>query len=160
MLQVSAYRVPAHTAPSINESIRRRTAASVTYYARHPEHIDDRLRELELEWDIERMLEAMSAALSLVGIAGFLAGRRRWLILPLAVQAFFLQHAVQGWCPPLPVLRRLGFRTTDEIDQERYALKALRGDFIDVDSADVAHKADAALKATMQSDGWHRNRLS
>jgi hypothetical protein len=38
-------------------------------------------------------------------------------------------HAVQGWCPPVPVLRRLGFRTASEIDHERYALKALRGDF-------------------------------
>jgi hypothetical protein len=160
MLPVTAHRVPAHTAPSTNESIRRRTAASIAFYAHHPEIIDDRLRELDLEWDVERMLETMSAALSLVGIAGFLAGRRRWLLLPLAVQSFFLQHAVQGWCPPLPVLRRLGFRTTDEIDQERYALKALRGDFIDVDSADAAHKADAAAKATMHSNGWHKNRLA
>jgi hypothetical protein len=29
----------------------------------------------------------------------------------------------------VPVLRRLGFRTASEIDHERYALKALRGDF-------------------------------
>jgi len=45
------------------------------------------------------------------------------------VTAFLLQHAVQGWCPPLPVLRRLGFRTAREIEVERNALKALRGDF-------------------------------
>ena len=159
MLPVSAYRVPAHTAPSINESIRRHTAASVAFYARHPELIDDRLRELDVEWDVERILETMSAAISLVGIIGFLAGRRRWLVLPLAIQAFFLQHAVQGWCPPLPVLRRLGFRTPDEIDRERYALKALRGDFLDVDSADAANKADAALEATMQLNGWHKERM-
>jgi hypothetical protein len=40
-----------------------------------------------------------------------------------------LLHAVQGWCPPVPLFRRLGFRTSAEIHQERYALKALRGDF-------------------------------
>jgi len=42
------------------------------------------------------------------------------------VAAFLLQHAVQGWCPPLPVFRRLGVRTADEINDERVALKAVR----------------------------------
>ena len=40
-----------------------------------------------------------------------------------------IQHALQGWCPPLAVLRRLGFRTAKEINEERFALAALRGDF-------------------------------
>ena len=42
---------------------------------------------------------------------------------------FLLQHAVQGWCPPVPFFRRRGVRTAREIEIERYALKALRGDF-------------------------------
>ncbi len=46
---------------------------------------------------------------------------------------------------PVPVLRRLGFRTTYEIDRERYALKALRGDFDGV--AQARDKAGAALQA-------------
>ena len=54
---------------------------------------------------------------------------KRFLILPGLVSAFLLQHAVQGWCPPVPMFRRMGFRTQSEIDEERYALKALRGDF-------------------------------
>jgi hypothetical protein len=33
-----------------------------------------------------------------------------------------LQHAMQGWCPPVPLLRRLGIRTRNEIDREKYAL--------------------------------------
>jgi hypothetical protein len=49
------------------------------------------------------------------------------------VTGFLLQHAIQGWCPPVPILRRLGFRTADEINRERYALKALRGDFKDAE---------------------------
>jgi hypothetical protein len=56
--------------------------------------------------------------------------------LPVVVAGFLLQHALQGWCPPLPVLRRLGVRTADEINQERYALKALRGDFAQADLHD------------------------
>lgn len=156
MISTSVQRVPAHTAPSVNESIRRRTAASIAYHAQHPEHIGDRLAELDLEWDVERILETMSAAVSLVGLIGLATtGRRRWALLPLAVQSFFLQHAVQGWCPPLPVLRRLGFRTTAEIDQERYALKALRGDFVAVDNADASERASAACRATMRWNGFH-----
>jgi hypothetical protein len=33
-----------------------------------------------------------------------------------------------GW-PTIPLLRRLGIRTREEMDRERYALKALAGDF-------------------------------
>ena len=54
---------------------------------------------------------------------------RRLLVLPALVAGFLLQHALQGWCPPVPLFRHLGFRTASEIDQERTALKALRGDF-------------------------------
>jgi len=38
------------------------------------------------------------------------------------------------------MLRRLGVRTRYEIDQERYALKALRGDFREV-TADDSNRA-------------------
>jgi hypothetical protein len=75
---------------------------------------------------------------------------RRWFALPAIVGAFLLQHAVQGWCPPLPVFRRLGFRTAAEIDRERYALKALRGDFDkigDVNRGGSVRVADSILRA-------------
>ena len=42
---------------------------------------------------------------------------------------FLFQHATQGWCPPVPLFRKLGVRTRSEIDREKYALKILRGDF-------------------------------
>jgi len=58
--------------------------------------------------------------------------KRKWLLLTTMVQGFFLQHALQGWSPPVPLFRRLGFRTQNEIESERYALKALRGDFTDL----------------------------
>src|SRR5213592_3015395 len=54
---------------------------------------------------------------------------RRFLALPIAVTAFLLQHAVQGWCPPVPFFRKRGVRTMREIGEERFALKTLRGDF-------------------------------
>lgn len=122
-------RVPRHTAGQVNRRIERKIAESVRWHAAHPERIPQRLRELDREWDVERTLEANAATLAFAGTALGATRDRRWLVLPAAVTAFLFQHAVQGWCPPLPVLRRLGFRTAREIDTERYALKALRGDF-------------------------------
>jgi hypothetical protein len=59
---------------------------------------------------------------------GFIVNRK-WLALPVLVAGFLLQHAVQGWCPPLEVMRRMGIRTAREIEWERTALRILRGDF-------------------------------
>src|ERR1051326_8304508 len=104
-------RVPSQTDEQINQQIHRHTEMSIEYFRAHPQEIPQRLRQLDSEWDIERMLETASASLSLFGLVRGILGRRRWFLLPLIVQGFFLQHALQGWCPPLPVLRRLGFRT-------------------------------------------------
>jgi hypothetical protein len=54
---------------------------------------------------------------------------RRWLLLSAGVLGFLFLHSTQGWCPPLPALRRAGVRTKDEINREKFALKHLRGDF-------------------------------
>jgi hypothetical protein len=88
-----------------------------------------RLAELDHEWDIERTIEANASTIMLAGLGLGAFVDRRFFALPAVVAAFLLQHALQGWCPPVPILRRLGFRTQTEIDEEKYALKALRGDF-------------------------------
>lgn len=130
MLPPTTRRVADNSSAVANARIRQRTEKNVIYYARNPALIEMRLRELDREWDIERVVETSSSALSLAGFALAIARRnRRWLLLPLGASAFMLQHALQGWCPPIPLLRRLGVRTAAEIDAERYALKALRGDF-------------------------------
>lgn len=130
MIPSTVERVPQHTAEHVNERIRRETEERVAQIsAAGGEAINRRLAELDHEWDIERTLEANAAALAATGAALALLSDRRFALLPLVVGSFLLQHAVQGWCPPVPVFRRLGFRTQPEIDYERYALKALRGDF-------------------------------
>jgi hypothetical protein len=133
MIPSSSKRVPEHTAASVNEKIRHQTEANVTQYSVASfEAIDQRLAELEREWDIERTLEANAATLATVGAGLALLVDRKFALVPLVVGGFLLQHAVQGWCPPLPIFRRVGVRTRTEIDHERYALKALRGDFRNV----------------------------
>ncbi|MEJ1156856.1 hypothetical protein WBG79_01095 [Prosthecomicrobium sp. N25] len=120
---------------------------SLRYHARHPHKIERRLVELDLEWDIERALEANAATVSLAGVVFGIFGSRRWFVVPGVVAGFLLQHATEGWCPPLPVLRRLGFRTAREIEMERTALKALRGDFGPLETASAEDKPDLALAA-------------
>lgn len=135
MVPATATRVEAHTAPRLNERIHADLQERLAAYQSSDGRalIDSRLRELDREWDVERVLQTNFAALSLVGLA--LASRvdKRWLILALGVPAFMVQHALQGWCPPLALLRRLGVRTAREIGDERFALQSLRGDFTTVE---------------------------
>lgn len=122
-------RVPRNTDAAINRQILAETEDRIQWYADHPQAIGARLKELDAEWDTERVLEANASALAFGGLALGATVDKRFYILPALVTAFLFQHAIQGWCPPLPVLRRLGFRTAREIDVERNALKAMRGDF-------------------------------
>jgi hypothetical protein len=122
----SVARVPLHTDTFVNQRIRDETGRRLAYYREHPHEIGQRLRQLNEEWDVERALATGSSCLSLLGLGLGLGRGRRWLLLTLGVQSFYLQHAIQGWCPPLPLLRRLGFRTPMEIEMERAELKSIR----------------------------------
>jgi hypothetical protein len=136
MIPSTAERVPKHTAEHVNERIRRDTEDRVARLAAAGRAIDQRLAELDHEWDIERTLEANAATASLVGLSLGATVDKRWFFFPAVVAGFLLQHAIQGWCPPVPVFRRMGFRTQTEIDYERYALKSLRGDFGELQNRD------------------------
>lgn len=115
---------PAH----VNAQIDRKTGQHIAQArAGDAARIRARLAELDREWDIERVLEVNASTLALTGLVLGLTVNRKWLGLPAVVLPFLLQHGIQGWCPPLPVLRRLGVRTQSEIDAEKYALlNALR----------------------------------
>jgi len=142
-----------NTDEAINERIHRELEARVYYYAQRPSEIDNRLRELDEEWDVERVLETNAGVISLVGLTlGALRGR--WFVLPGVVAAFLLQHAVEGWCPPVPILRRLGIRTAQEINHERFALKALRGDFAGVYTDGQQSPDERARRAIEAADAY------
>ena len=122
-------RVPEHTAVHINRRIEQEIEASVAISPSTRTRSTAGSRSLDREWDIERTLEANAASFSLLGLTLGLTLDRRWLAVAVGVAAFLLQHAVQGWCPPVTFFRRRGARTAREIEDERIALKALRGDF-------------------------------
>lgn len=137
MIPATTKRVQRNTDAVINQRIRYEMLCRVEKY-RHaaPKTIDKRLKQLDHEWDTERVLEANAASLALTGCVLAATKDSRWVLLPMAVTAFLLQHAVQGWCPPLPMIRRLGVRTQGEIEEERYALLALRDEVQRQSSAD------------------------
>jgi len=144
MIPSTVQRVPQQTAAHVNQQIRRETQQRVASCAKAGgAAIDRRLEELEREWDIERTLEANAATAVLTGVALGATVDRRFYLFPAVVAGFLLQHAIQGWCPPLPLFRRLGFRTAAEIDYERYALKAVRGDFKNLPTSKKAAPAAA-----------------
>ncbi|SFW30716.1 DUF2892 domain-containing protein [Nitrosovibrio sp. Nv17] len=123
-----ADRIRRSTAAHLNRKIDRRTDRNIELYGGSgAELVRKRVEELDREWDIERVLETNASALALTGLLLATTVDRKWLLLPGVVMAFLLQHGIQGWCPPLPLFRRLGVRTRGEIDREKYELKAAGG---------------------------------
>src|SRR5204863_226446 len=113
--------------------------------------IAHRLRQLDHEWDIERTLETNAAAIALAGVVLAATVDKRFLLMPGVVTAFLLQHALQGWCPPVPLFRHLGVRTPTEVEQERCALKALGGDFRNLP---LGHGPPAAPVSREEATRW------
>jgi hypothetical protein len=129
-------RVRGHTAEAVLQRIDEQTAAHLAHYASaDAEATQRRLEELDREWDTDRAIELEASVMGLVGLALGVSVRSALLALPMAVGSAVLLHALTGWYPLLPLFRRMGVRTAREIQRERYALKALRGDFADMERA-------------------------
>lgn len=148
-LPLTTTRVAQSTAAHVNERIRMQTQQDVRQTALAGiDAITKRLQELDAEWDIERALETNAATASLIALTLGFTEDRRWFALPVLISGFLLQHALQGWCPPIPIMRKLGFRTEREINLERTALRILRGDF-----TTSTNDPDRALAIAAADDG-------
>jgi hypothetical protein len=131
MIPSTVERVQVNTRNEINERIQQETKARVSQLRNAPkEVIRARLKELENEWDIERAIETNASSVILISMALGRFVNKKFYVVPAIVGGFLLQHGIQGWCPPVPLLRRLGFRTSYEIDEERYQLKAFLGESV------------------------------
>ena len=129
LLPATQRRVQENTAAEVNAQNRRQADSHVARYRPEDrEAIAHRIGELEREWDIERTLEANAAVVVLITLALGLIHDSKWFALTGVAAAFLLQHALQGWCPPVPIFRRRGVRTEAEIFEEITALRVLRGD--------------------------------
>lgn len=127
-------RVRAHTAQVVNDRIDVRTFESVESAVRQGrEGVLARLSELDREWDVDRALfvnfAVVGGAMFATGLLkrdkrGFLGRDGKGFLAFFGVQlGFLLLHGIVGWCPPVAVFRRLGFRTSREIEAERRALE-------------------------------------
>jgi hypothetical protein len=94
-----------------------------------PQAISDRLDQLESEWSAGRMTKATIGVLVVAGLALTAFVSPWWLILPALGGLFLLQYLFSRTSWLGATFREMGFRAGSEIDQEKFALKALRGDF-------------------------------
>lgn len=143
-------RVRRHTTDGALENVDGRTRRNVRRYGEDTADIDRRIGELEREWDVERTLEANASTLALTGAVLGTTVDKKWFWLTGGVLGFLFQHATSGWCPPLPLLRKLGLRTQGEIDREKYALKSIRGDFDR--TSGTAKDVDGTLQAVARTE--------
>jgi hypothetical protein len=143
-------RVRANTWPAVNAELDGQAEQRIQTYAESAsEELTGRIEELRREWDFERVVQVEAAAAGLAGLALGITVSRKFFALPAIAAGMLLLHAVHGWYPWLPVFRRLGVRTEDEIDRERYALKALRGDFDIPPGGEARDRAKAAWWAVL-----------
>lgn len=121
--------IRAHTSEASNARIDRETSRAVSAASESRDAIQTRLAELDREWNVDRalmlnfaVLGGLSAALTMRSLArsGRVSG---WGALFFTQIAFLANHAIQRWCPPMPVFRMLGFRSQREIDSERQLLE-------------------------------------
>lgn len=96
-----------------------RSRRSKTRRASRSEGAAARHDEFDAESAFDRFVDEHSTALSLFGLALGLLGRRRWLLLPLALQACAMRSILQGRRPMPALLRRLGLRTAHELEEAR-----------------------------------------
>lgn len=144
-------RVRSRTASAVLRRIDTDTNSHLQQLAEaEPGEIDRRLADLDREWDTDRVIELEAAATGLAGLALGTFVRAAFLAVPVCVGGSLLAYAITGWYPLLPLLRRLGVRSAREIARERYALKALRGDFAEIGASGDAEAASAASNPTPQ----------
>ncbi|MBA2321336.1 MAG: hypothetical protein H0V89_09285 [Deltaproteobacteria bacterium] len=130
------------TSPELNDRIDNHTLGMLRRLEQAlPAQIEMRLLELEGEWDVDRAFEVSSGTLAMLGLGLAATVHRGFLVIPGVISGFLLQNALQGWCLPVALFRRQGFRTSHEILRERTALRVLRGDF----AGEPDHHAEIAL---------------
>ena len=94
-----------------------------------PAAINDRLAQLDREWSAGRATKVTLAFVVLVGMAMTLAFGTWWAILPVAGGLFLFQYAFTRTSWMGNMFREVGFRSGAQIEEEKFALKTLRGDF-------------------------------
>ncbi|MBI5549179.1 MAG: hypothetical protein HY901_35280 [Deltaproteobacteria bacterium] len=147
-----ADRIRSHTPEAINAEIDHCVAARIEDFAtRSSAEIDAQIARLDRTWGLDRVAVTFLSGVALVCSAAAYRLGPAWLLGTGVATLSLLRYAVSGSGPGLVRLRRMGLRTRREIECERCALKALRGDFELVTSArSPIAQAGNALQAALR----------
>jgi len=122
-------RVEVNTSQATRDKFDRMLTANISRFIHAgPAEIENRLAELDREWNVERLIEVEAPLMIGLGVVLGLAHSPKWFGLSAFAAGMVILHGVQGWYPLLPVFQSLGFRSENDIEQERNALRALHGD--------------------------------
>jgi hypothetical protein len=113
--------------------------------------IERRLHELDREWSAGRAAKVVTAAGILSGLVAARYAGRWALAVPAACGVILLQHLTSRESWLTAALKQLGLRSGCEIERERCALKALRGDFTHLPV--VYDRVDADALARLEGEG-------
>lgn len=111
-----------------------------------PQAITEQIARLDHELTIGKATVMTISLLIVTGLAFTAAHDPWWLLLTglgvvMLIQYLFGLPCAFGWA-----YRQLGLRTRSEVEEERLALKALRGDFQNLPTADMVEDRDALAR--------------
>jgi hypothetical protein len=141
--------------PSFDDEFERRLASLAEG---GPDAIRERLDELDREWTAGRLVKATSGVLILVGVPPAVFVNPWFAILPAAGGLFLAEYLFARRSALGDLFARMGYRTGVEIDRERVALKALRGDFKhlptvhDIEDRDAISRLEGEGGAVVEPD--------
>ncbi len=147
--QMSSEPARAHASEEVNRRIDEKVERCVRHMAQQDRlGMSGYLDRLEREWDLNRAVSVGASAVAALGLLLSWKDGRGWRVLSGVAVGLLLQHGLLGFGPLGMVARALGVRTRREIDVEKFAIKALRGDFarIPLEGGPLA-RANAALVA-------------
>ncbi|MCF8219331.1 MAG: hypothetical protein K9I29_08765 [Bacteroidales bacterium] len=145
-------RIRLNTSADVNKRIDKSIDDNIRFYAtQSKERITQRIEELDKLWDVDRIIQGGAAGTSLFTLLLGAIGSKKWWLLTATSLGFLGNHAINGWSPSMYALRSMGCRTRQEIEREKYALKALRGDFDNEEfknSTSIDERIKAAIEVT------------
>jgi len=108
-----------------------------------PAAINDRLAHLDHEWSAGRVAKAALAVVILIGVVLAITVNGWWAVVPAVAGLLLLQHLFARFSWVVWLAERAGFRPKAEIEQEKFALRTLRGDFRNLPTVhDIEDKDD------------------
>lgn len=106
------------------------------------EAINARLNEIEGEWSAGRATKSILGVCILVGTILALTVNGWWVIVPVVAGLSLFEYMFASTSMLVRLMEGFGFRTRSCIEQEKFALRTLRGDFrtlptiLDIEDAD------------------------